>query len=697
MTFYPMDAVECSRPRKVHVPDTCIGHSIRLNAEDIASDKGATEGEEEQPPKCVTMAPTPRYLTDRQYVMRKPLFSIGQPSILKKTRQHHQLREMHVGVSRIDGQHSINNNLLTRLEEDPNQLSYRFTPSDVSSYSESKEVCGSPLGIPDVGSGLQHEETLVGSTLTRSKSIQCGLSGSILEFQKKDLPVRPQLTSTVLYPTYIPRSLSYAERDQTDLKKQNISSLAGKSRRKTMSYYEANYWDCAIPKPLPTSTNRYTGAWDPNKEYQALLDYTYPLRPGQMDSKWDSIELQGDTLQQQDMNLKDSGIELDNLCPTSLSGSDLNLSNTIKTKAWDRMDQKIDSTGLNSSTFGSTTVSNGLFLDCLDFMDKDVVNCPQGKSQRNHQYAQPSSIAFIHATSVLPQSQSASRDFDKEFWSLPDHLERNVLLLTGQVKDVTTRLNRPVTAICDAMDCTSIFSTISQPGKELAKEADAKQHESKRDDGSVTINKNKSAAESEADHGNSEAVRTSPSSWKKSVGAGLTQESFKEVETLVEQLCGLYLRDPQKVILEDQDRNCSLMQHTHMFCSLLEQYILWLYKVSDKLEMLARPTVYKDNMKRSLAEYQRFQREVSSHEHLTAHVLQTGELLLSCMDSTSPLLRNMLLLIERQSRAIENRTEHFVSSILSAMDVDSQTQPNQHSHPVQRDKLGEPWSRLSWS
>ncbi|XP_061693466.1 centrosomal protein of 68 kDa isoform X10 [Syngnathoides biaculeatus] len=228
------------------------------------------------------------------------------------------------------------------------------------------------------------------------------------------------------------------------------------------------------------------------------------------------------------------------------------------------------------------------------------------------------------------QSQSAGADLDKEFWSLPDHLERNVLLLTRQ------------------------------PRKELAKNGDAKLDKSKRDDGSAAININKSATES-----------------------GLTQESLQEGETLVEQLCGLYLKDPQKVVREDQDQNCSLMQHTHMFCSLLDQYIHWLYKASDKIEMLARPTVDNDNMKRSLPEYQRFQREVSSHKHLTSHILQTGEMLLSCMDSTFPLLRNMLVLIEGQSRTIANHTKHLESSILSAIDVNNQTHVNQDSDPVQ--------------
>lgn len=352
-------------------------------------------------------------------------------------------QEMHVSTSgKPEGQRSVKINLLTRLGEDLKSVSNRFTPSDVADHSVSTEMYSSLLDFPEDSTKLEHEEPVVGLTLTRNKSIQCDLPSNILELQKKDRPERLQLTSTVLYPTKTPTPrFSYSKRDQTtELKKQNLCSLAGQSRRQTMSYHEANYWDCAIPKSLATSTNRHATSWDPNQEYQALLDYTYPLRPGQMDRKWDSAAFLGDSHQQQDLNLVDSGIELDNLRTTSLSGSDLNLSNTMQTEAWDRIDQKINSTGVESSALVSRSLSSELFLDTLGLvMDKEVENCHQGRSQHNHQYAQPSSsIAFIHATSV-PQSQSVGGDFDKEFWALPDHLEE-VQLLTRQVSVVELAL-----------------------------------------------------------------------------------------------------------------------------------------------------------------------------------------------------------------------------------------------------------------
>ncbi|KFQ37910.1 Centrosomal protein of 68 kDa, partial [Mesitornis unicolor] len=50
-------------------------------------------------------------------------------------------------------------------------------------------------------------------------------------------------------------------------------------RIREMSSYQANYWVCTIPDSLPPSPNRHSPHWNPNKEYEDLLDYAYPLKP----------------------------------------------------------------------------------------------------------------------------------------------------------------------------------------------------------------------------------------------------------------------------------------------------------------------------------------------------------------------------------------------------------------------------------
>lgn len=50
-------------------------------------------------------------------------------------------------------------------------------------------------------------------------------------------------------------------------------------RLREISSYQADFWACAIPDSLPPSPDRSSPHWDPNKEYEDLLDYAYPLKP----------------------------------------------------------------------------------------------------------------------------------------------------------------------------------------------------------------------------------------------------------------------------------------------------------------------------------------------------------------------------------------------------------------------------------
>lgn len=69
--------------------------------------------------------------------------------------------------------------------------------------------------------------------------------------------------------------------------------------------FQAEYWACVLPDSLPPSPDRHSPLWNPNKEYEDLLDYTYPLRPGpQLPKHLDSHTLA-------DPLLQDSGVDLD--------------------------------------------------------------------------------------------------------------------------------------------------------------------------------------------------------------------------------------------------------------------------------------------------------------------------------------------------------------------------------------------------
>lgn len=342
---------------------------------------------------------------------------------------------------------------MTRSREELTVGSFSLPRRDISPTSASTEDHDLPLGVSELMGRFSHEGPIFGSRFSSSRSAQLSLSSSILEVQRLNPPLRPQLTSTVLYPTYIPHS-GYSRTGRTQLRlggiegrgegETKLSSYTGHSRGETMTPYQLNYWACAIPKASPLSPDRRSSDWDPNREYQALLDYTYPLRPGQGVSAWDSSELQEDTLLQTD--LQDSGIELEHLCSsTNLSGLDFSVCGPGKTRersplgAGHRSPDLPEFTrsldDLASSTPLSLKNPVGLSLDSLDSSnDRGGLNHYErvGHHYQHHALTSSTSTAFIRSTSVLPRSRCVGGEVDEEFWPLPEQLEE-LQLLSKQV------------------------------------------------------------------------------------------------------------------------------------------------------------------------------------------------------------------------------------------------------------------------
>ncbi|XP_071337775.1 centrosomal protein of 68 kDa isoform X2 [Trachinotus anak] len=691
-----METKTCNQRWKMHLPE--FKHRRRCSSPTTKdSERGKTERERDRggPHKSVSLAPTSRYLTDRQYVMRRPLFSAEQhTSILKKTQPQEQTqKEKLSGVSRRE---QTDMNFSTRPREELTPQSSSLSHRDISPPSASSEDLGSPLGVSELRARPYHEEPTSGSLFSARRSAQRSLFSSILEVQRLNPPQRPQLTSTVLNPTYIPRSGYWraGQREGRGGRDTRLCSSGGPSKGEPMSPYQADYWACAIPKTSPPSPNRHSAGWDPNREYQALLDYTYPLRPRQVFSEWDGSELQGDSLRQ--TYLQDSGIELDHICSsTSLSGLDFSVNGTGQTgersppgvgdRSPDLPRFTRSSDGLASGTPLSLPDPVGLSLTSLD-SSKDRGGLDRYKRGDHHHQqraaSSSTSTAFIHSTRVFPQPRHVCGEVDEEFWPLPEQLEE-LQLLSRQVREVTAQLSWPVTASWESLELgtTSLLSSITLPERQEAEDEDKEGEGQDTDQGKEELGREERSSAQTAGHRDSEAVRRTPGALVEPVGGGLSRSSLREVEALVEQLRGLTL--PGARSEEEREQSASLMQHVQVFCSHLEQLIQQLYAVSEKMELLAAPAADIDSVKSSLAEYQSFQRAVSSHQPLTSRVLHTGQILLSCINTTSPLLRDTLQLIERQSGTLQTYTEHLFSSILSAMDT--LTQPSLPS-PVQQSR-----------
>ncbi|KAM4729555.1 centrosomal protein of 68 kDa isoform 2-T2 [Anableps anableps] len=629
-------------------------HNTFLTAQDGGRDEVGAKGKREHH-KSVTIAPTTCYLTDRHYMQRKPLFTEEHHVSILKMSHSQRLPEK----EESSGEHS---SMKQRVKPTQNRgLSLR----DLSLPTASGGKPSSTLIVPELHTRLCHREPTSGLSLT-GRSAQRSFSSSVLEVQSINPPLRPQLTSTVLHPTYTPHS-RYARRNQTHFKSREGSgvegmepSSSGVNCKQNSEYsYQRDYWACAIPKALPPSPDRKSAAWNPDEEYEALLDYTYPLRPGHVRSEWNRSELQEDSLLRTDPNILDSGIELDHLC-SSASLSGLEPSDSGEGRSRDRSCVCAEYRSPDLQVFSRSSdvppcspplsLPNPISLsqDSLD-RSKDRAGSYQsrdGGDYQHHAVAACSSAAFIRSTSVLPQSRWVAGEIDEEFWPLPEQLEE-LQQLSRQVREVAAQLSSPVTASCASLDrdTTSILSSVSAPQNPGAEEETQQ---------TVLDSQDGSAAHTAGGDRDCEALRSSGGAGLDPEGGGLSLTGIRD--SLVKQLC------------DSQEHSDSLMKHIQVFCSQLQLLIQQLYALSQSMEKFAAPAGDIVSVKASLADYQSFQKEVRSHQPLTSCVLHAGQHLLSCINGTSPFLRDMLLLIERQSGALQTHSDHVFSSVLSAMD-----------------------------
>ncbi|XP_026701628.1 centrosomal protein of 68 kDa isoform X2 [Athene cunicularia] len=448
-----------------------------------------------------------------------------------------------------------------------------------------------------------------------------------------------------------------------------------------MSSYQADYWACAIPDSLPPSPDRHSPHWNPNKEYEDLLDYAYPLKPryklGKMPEPF----------------LHDSGIGLDSF---SVSPEGMSRSTSIYSQGGQAQGSRENGCwGFVASAEGFSTPTPGKrgcseagssyepsaaakrafaksTSSCpLRGFAKDVTTeaagpdsfghtaadgrhwCTRGSPFPNYKGQAKSTInRFLPTTQVLPLRQEW--ESDEEFLSLPPRL-RELERLAQFLTDLSLTIRIPRHNEHDLprhSDSRQPLSSVLSPFRE----AGGRDEKGNIED---CAGRQHPCSSRKPSWGNAELcgqIHRDPL-WRLHLPTGLR-----------DTLDGTYLHEPQvRGHPKKSQQSESLAQCIKMFCCQLEELICWLYNVADITDSWVPPSTDTESMKASLHRCLEFRKDVADHRSLTESVLKRGEALLDCMASNSPALKDTLGLIAKQSKVLETQAEHLYESVLAAV------------------------------
>ncbi|XP_025936472.1 centrosomal protein of 68 kDa isoform X4 [Apteryx rowi] len=454
-------------------------------------------------------------------------------------------------------------------------------------------------------------------------------------------------------------------------------------RVRKMSSFQADYWACAIPDSLPPSPDRQSPHWDPNKEYEDLLDYAYPLKPRYKLGKTP------------EPFLHDSGIDVDSFSVspegtlTSASmrgqgrqaqGSRENLHKEFAVSA-ERFSTPVSrkpgclgsasyyepspiakaSFAKSASSAGKAGVSRGFAKGLMmesagprSLDHPDVAGrswCTRETSFSKYNGKEKSAHRFLPTVQMLPLRKEW--EGDEEFLSLPPRL-RELESLAQYLSDLSLTVRTP-----------------GQDRQSLPCYGDSKEPLS-----------SESVAFGEAGSEGSEDCGGLCQSYSSREPSGETTELCRQhcsdpprrpdlPASIGAALDGSYLNELQvRGSPEEKGRHSESLAQCikQMFCCQLEELIRWLYKVAEVADKWVPPAPGVWSVKASVHRYLEFKKDVADHRGLTESVLHRGEALLQCMASNSPALKDTLDLIAKQSEELENHMAHWYKSVLAAVE-----------------------------
>ncbi|XP_033917105.1 centrosomal protein of 68 kDa [Melopsittacus undulatus] len=447
-------------------------------------------------------------------------------------------------------------------------------------------------------------------------------------------------------------------------------------RIRGMSSYQADYWACALPDSLPPSPDRCSPHWNPNKEYEDLLDYAYPLKPRYKLGKVP------------DPFFHDSGIGLDSfsLSPegtsrsTSIYGRGGQAQGGRENGCWGYMGsaerfstlepgkrghssyEPLPIAKASSTRSASSHPSRGFAKDGATesagtgSSGRPAADgrswCTRGSPFPKDKGQVKSTGRFLPTTAVLPLRKEW--DSDEEFLSLPPRLlelERLARFLSDLSLTVRTPGHDHHELLCPSNSRKPLSSQLAPLGGAGGRDG-------------------RGSFEGHAGLWHPCSPQKSSQENTESCGRipGDPLQRLHLPAGLRDTLDGMYLNEPRvkghpKKSLQSE----SLAQCVKMFCCQLEELIRWLYNVVDITDSWVPPLPDAKSSKASLHRCLEFRKDVANHRSLTESVLEKGEALLNCMASNSPVLKDTLGLIAKQSEELETHAEHLYESVLAAV------------------------------
>ncbi|NXB93085.1 CEP68 protein, partial [Vidua chalybeata] len=451
-------------------------------------------------------------------------------------------------------------------------------------------------------------------------------------------------------------------------------------RIREISSYQADYWACAIPDSLPPSPDRSSPHWNPNKEYEDLLDYAYPLKPryrlGRIPEPF----------------LHDSGVGLDSFSAspegvsrsTSIYGRAGQARGSRENGLWEFVASaerfstprpgKRGCSGAGSyfepspiakasfARSASSHLSRGFAKDVrVESSGPSSPGRPAADGRRwdtrgspcpNYTGQVKSTRRFLPTTGMLPLGKEW--ESDEEFLSLPPRLKELERL---------------------AQFLSSLSLTIRTPGHDplnLPHHSTSKQPLSSRLAPFEEVRGGDDRGSIEGYAGLWQHRSSRKPIWENTELCGWIHRDpprgLRLPTGLRDTLDGMCLNEPRvKGHPKKSQQSESLIQCVKMFCCQLEELIHWLYTVVDVTGSWVPPSPDAESVLASLHRYLEFRKDVADHRSLTESVLERGEALLDCMASNSPALKDTLALIAKQSEELESHAEHLYKSILAAV------------------------------